>query len=201
MGIIKDTLIKYKLTTDKEHPHSYGDAYDMLFQDRLNKKNNILEIGIYMGGSIKAWSECFPKSTIYGVDITLQNLKHNFDDDKNVKIIEQDINYLEFEEELDIIIDDGSHYIDDVVSAFDFLYPKLKVGGMYVIEDVQEAGKWDEEIKERVGDGANVYAMDLRYNSKIFEDAKGELELEGGYNSNGGYDNKDNYLIIIEKHK
>ena len=49
MGIIKQTLIKYKETTDKQDDHTYGEAYDLLFANRLMDKNNILEIGIYNG--------------------------------------------------------------------------------------------------------------------------------------------------------
>jgi hypothetical protein len=36
----------------------------------------------------------------------------------------------------DVIIDDGSHLSDHVWRAFDNLYPSVKSGGMYIIEDV-----------------------------------------------------------------
>jgi hypothetical protein len=37
----------------------------------------------------------------------------------------------------DLIIDDGSHINEHVIKSFEFLFPKLKKGGIYVIEDTQ----------------------------------------------------------------
>src|SRR5690606_41306911 len=39
--------------------------------------------------------------------------------------------------EPDLIIDDGSHINEHVIESFNFLFPRLKSGGIYVIEDVQ----------------------------------------------------------------
>jgi len=194
MGIIKQTLIKYKETTDKHDDHTYGEAYDLLFANRLMDENNILEIGIYNGGSIQTWLECFPNSHVYGVDITLENLKHNFDDCERCTIIESDIKKVELEKDFDIIIDDGSHYLEDVSKTFDLFYPKLKVGGIYVIEDVQEPDSWMADIRNRANGGCNIYPMDLRYNHNTFVNG-------GQVNENGDYNFYDNYLIIIEKHE
>ncbi len=38
---------------------------------------------------------------------------------------------------LDIIIDDGSHINEHVIETFKMLFPLLKDGGLYVIEDIQ----------------------------------------------------------------
>jgi hypothetical protein len=35
----------------------------------------------------------------------------------------------------DIIVDDGSHHIDDVISNFDNYFPLLNDGGIYIVED------------------------------------------------------------------
>lgn len=37
----------------------------------------------------------------------------------------------------EIIIDDGSHINEHVIETFKFLFPLLKVGGIYVVEDTQ----------------------------------------------------------------
>jgi len=39
--------------------------------------------------------------------------------------------------EIDLIIDDGSHLNEHVITTFELLFPKLKNGGIYVIEDTQ----------------------------------------------------------------
>ena len=36
-----------------------------------------------------------------------------------------------------IIIDDGSHKSDDITTSFKYLFPKLKNGGLYVVEDTR----------------------------------------------------------------
>jgi len=40
---------------------------------------------------------------------------------------------------LDVVIDDGSHNLDEINKTFDILYPRLNKGGMYIIEDSFEA--------------------------------------------------------------
>jgi hypothetical protein len=68
--------------TDKNTTHSYLDIYQTLFNNKKNTAKNILEIGIYRGGSIKLWSEFFINATIYGIDIIdidnmLEDIKNN----------------------------------------------------------------------------------------------------------------------------
>jgi len=43
----------------------------------------------------------------------------------------------------DLIIDDGSHINEHVIKSFEFLFPKLKIGGIYVIEDTQTS-YWED---------------------------------------------------------
>ena len=38
---------------------------------------------------------------------------------------------------IDVIIDDGSHINEHVIETFKFLFPKLKDGGIYIVEDTQ----------------------------------------------------------------
>ena len=45
--------------------------------------------------------------------------------------------------ELDIIIDDGSHINEHVIRTFQYLFPKLKSGGIYVVEDTQTSYRQD----------------------------------------------------------
>ena len=40
-------------------------------------------------------------------------------------------------DDLDIIIDDGSHVFTDQIFSYAILYDKLKKGGIYIIEDVK----------------------------------------------------------------
>jgi len=38
---------------------------------------------------------------------------------------------------LDIVVDDGSHCSSDIITSFKHLFPHVRMGGLYVIEDMQ----------------------------------------------------------------
>ena len=60
--------------TDKNTLHSYLPLYQKLFEKKKYTAKNVLEIGIFFGGSIKLWSEYFTSSVIYGLDIMNINI-------------------------------------------------------------------------------------------------------------------------------
>ena len=37
---------------------------------------------------------------------------------------------------LDVVIDDGSHFVDDMIGSFRLLFERVAPGGLYVIEDI-----------------------------------------------------------------
>jgi predicted O-methyltransferase YrrM len=41
--------------------------------------------------------------------------------------------------DFDLIIDDGSHLNEHIITSFEILFPLLKKGGIYVVEDIQTA--------------------------------------------------------------
>jgi hypothetical protein len=43
----------------------------------------------------------------------------------------------------DIVLDDGSHRMDDINASFDALYPLVPKNGVYIVEDLHTA-YWDE---------------------------------------------------------
>tara|TARA_R100000935_G_C2823686_1_gene161118 strand:+ start:183 stop:953 length:771 start_codon:yes stop_codon:yes gene_type:complete len=133
--------------TDKFGNHSYTQHYQTHFSSFKDKKISLLEIGvggydnpIYGGHSLRMWKSYFKKGKIYSIDIFDKNKLQ----EPRIKIFQGsqiDIDFLNkvLEEigELSIIIDDGSHVNDHVIQSFDLLFPKLKTGGIYVIEDTQ----------------------------------------------------------------
>lgn len=141
--IISKKLLEYGRLTDKVTYHSYGSFYDGLFNEKLDKKIRMMEIGVSSFGSLLTWIECLPKAEIIGVDIDFiygqtpqADLCRKND---RVKLIETDATKKEFEVKgkFDVIIDDGSHIVEDVEKSFKNLFSKIKKGGSYVIEDVK----------------------------------------------------------------
>lgn len=147
--------------TDKVE-HGFCKRYDELFSSRRNDVKYILEIGVYFGSSINMWKEYFPNAVVYGMD-HFQGIQGNGEKFENpeeyyvemqrnpderiflVAInqeklghLEQFVNYIKDEAkiEFDIIIEDGSHSMQTQQQTMGMLFPILKSGGIYVVEDL-----------------------------------------------------------------
>lgn len=121
--------------------HHYLPIYQRYFEQFRNKPIRMLEIGVSWGGSLDMWREFFgDEAIIYGIDIDPKCARYNGKSGQ-VRIGSQDdteflASVLEEMGGIDIILDDGSHKSGHIRTSFDFLYPKLSVGGLYMIEDL-----------------------------------------------------------------
>ncbi|MEI6140135.1 MAG: hypothetical protein WCP85_12790 [Mariniphaga sp.] len=139
--------------TDKFGKHLYTPHYSRHLCKFKYKKIKLLEIGVggywdpnYGGHSLRMWKRYFPFGDIFSIDIyDKSQIQEN-----RIKIFKGSQIDIEFLDEiikeigeLDIIIDDGSHINEHVIGSFNFLFPKLKDGGIYVIEDTQTS-YWED---------------------------------------------------------
>lgn len=150
--------------TDKWGSHWYARYYERFFAPRRSRRLNVLEIGIggYRdpeagGGSLRMWRTYFPKSRIYGIDIhdkrphdeaRIKTFCGSQADPAFLARVVQQIGTL------DIVIDDGSHQNEHVLTSFGILFPHLSDGGLYVIEDTQtsywrRAGGSSDDLNSR----------------------------------------------------
>jgi hypothetical protein len=139
-------VLAIKHGTDKL-THGYIPRYEKYFSSVRLKKVNILEIGVggYKdpkagGESLRMWKEYFPNGIIYAVDI-YDKRPHA---EERIRIFQGSQNDPEFLKAVvqkagsfDIIIDDGSHVNEHVITSFGTLFPLLANNGIYVIEDLQ----------------------------------------------------------------
>lgn len=138
MKLIKAAQKKQKGTLYKDR--HYFEVYDFHFKPLLNKKINLLEIGVANGGSLWMWKEYFKNSSIYGIDLNPeceqwegQNVHINIGDQGNIGFL-KDIG--KRVGKFDIIIDDGSHMMNHQIISFNTLFHFLKDGGIYILEDL-----------------------------------------------------------------
>lgn len=123
-----------KHKTDKANTHFYMDNYEKYFEPIREDNITLLELGVAGGASLKTWKEYFRNGMVYGID-------NNADCKENGAIIgdQTDTEFLDrvLAEigEPDIIIDDASHYGPSTIKTFKHLFPKVKIGGWYVVED------------------------------------------------------------------
>lgn len=135
--------------TDKSSQfHHYTKVYAKYFEPFRKKKIKFLEIGIFHGESVKLWEAYFQNAELHFVDIDpdmpryrSERSLYHFADQADVdamKALAQKIGG-----NFDIIIDDGGHRMDQQINSFHALFPALKSGGFYIIEDLHTS-YWKE---------------------------------------------------------
>lgn len=121
--------------------HNYGDFYEMFFEKYRGRHATILELGVQHGESVLAHDEYFKDAEIYGVDIDLGGLEFDTAAHPNLHMVlgssvdPMVYSMLEFKK-FDIIIDDASHFHEDMVRNFAMYSKLVGDGGIYVIEDL-----------------------------------------------------------------
>jgi hypothetical protein len=144
--------------TDKSSiHHNYTPVYEKFFGHLRSHPLVLLELGV--GGywkknegfhGAKTWAEYFHAGKIISIDIfekePPQNPQIRFfrgsqDDEAFLSSLVGEIGHP------DIIIDDASHVNPKTVRSFEILFPMLKPGGTYVIEDCHSS-YWDKPASD-----------------------------------------------------
>lgn len=137
--------------------HNYSMVYTKLFETMRNEQLNIFELGLGTnytdvpssmgqngkpGASLYGWKEYFQNAQVFGADVDKRILfdcdrikTYYADQLKSDTIIDM---WNNINEEMDIIIEDGLHTYDANINFLINSFHKVKKGGMYIIEDVQQ---------------------------------------------------------------
>ena len=129
----------------------YLDIYNDFFSEYRNKEIILVEFGVSHGGSLQLWREYFGKKAhIIGIDINPECKQF---ESKNTEIIigdQDDSKFLKRLSEViksaDIIIDDGGHTTTQQIKTFNSMFPIVKEGGIYLVEDLH-TNYWKHRIK------------------------------------------------------
>jgi hypothetical protein len=135
MESLHEIGLKYK--TDKSYYHNYCTYYDTILSNQRLTAKNILEVGIDNGCSLLMWNDYFVNANIYGIDISL-HYNPILREKNRIHCIQDDQSNLQtkFNVEFDMIIDDGSHIVSHQKATIEKLWPTLKKGGIYILEDL-----------------------------------------------------------------
>lgn len=151
----------YSGPSNKWAGNNYVDIYQAHFGNRRSEELTILEIGLGVkgpnwrsdivhgrnpegGASMKMWASYFPNAKIVGLDINpaeflntdrIRTFQVDQGDRKSLKAFLDKVPDL-----FDFIIDDGSHRADHQQITLEALFPRLKPGGIYFIEDLNDHG-------------------------------------------------------------
>jgi cephalosporin hydroxylase len=127
---------------DKEYSrHSYlSGKYDEILLPYKDLPVYLLEIGVYNGGSLVLWHKYFSKATIHALELVDRRCEEAKNLDR-VEFIVQDAYFPSTYNSIpdkyyDIIIEDGSHFIDHQVGVVKNYASKVNDGGVLIVEDI-----------------------------------------------------------------
>ena len=130
--------------TDKSSlVHGFLRIYEVFLEPRRSAITDVLEIGVYDGGSLRTWSEYLPGARITGVDIDPRclafaggNAQVELCDQSDPLALQRLMVKLGHRHAgFDVILDDGSHVWSHQILTFETLWAFLKPGGIFIIED------------------------------------------------------------------
>ena len=117
-----------------------------------SRPKNIVEIGIYKGGSTALLAQLAEPDKLVAIDVRDQPVReledfidrhgmrdtidleygvHQADVERVAAIVDRELGGAE----LDLVVDDASHRLAGTRQTFHCLFPRLRPGGVYVIED------------------------------------------------------------------
>jgi predicted O-methyltransferase YrrM len=113
---------------------------------------NVVELGVYQGGSAVFWNLTLRPARhlaldrsplrIAPLDTFVEGDRHHGDlrlalgvDQSDVAAVTAMVDDMFGDEGLDLVIDDCSHFYGETRTSFEVLFPRVRPGGVYVIED------------------------------------------------------------------
>jgi len=125
----------------------YFEIYERFINQYINQPCTYLEIGVQQGGSLNLVKEYLgPDCTTVGIDIDPSCLQCINDGHEIYIGSQEDASFLTSVAEqsgpYDIIVDDGGHTAGQQITSFVTLWPHLKDGGVYIVEDLHCSQHW-----------------------------------------------------------
>lgn len=171
-------------SSDKWQP--YFEVYERHlkhFQFSVNPIT-LVEVGVQKGGSLEMWANYFtiPENKIIGIDVDPECKKLSYKKSNiRVEIGDQGSEafwdgFLAAIPSIDIFIDDGGHYMNQQITTFEKVFPKLNMGGVYICEDCHTS------YMRHNGGGYKVPSSFIEYSKSMIDtlhfDWKEELDTE-----------------------
>lgn len=172
--------IGLKFDTDKSsRHHDFLDLYERFLEPIRYKRNTMLEIGVWTGGSLRMWEKYFPSSTVIGIDNDPVAKQHQ---GGRIQIETADQSRLDHLLEIgqrfgpfELVIDDGSHLWDHQILTLKTMLPFVKPGGLYILEDIDTSLG---AFAHRWNNGAATSALSYLYKLSDFVIGDRPLDLK-----------------------
>jgi cephalosporin hydroxylase len=167
--------------TDKNTTHAYLELYEKLLMKQKDTAQNVLEIGILHGGSIKLWNDFFTNATIYGLDsMDINDIWDGIKNNDKIKLLtsidayDNDFfktNLLDKNIKFNFILDDGPHTLESMKQFIKLYSQILADDGILIIQDVQSLD-WIDILKNEVPESMKQFIKicDFRHFKDRYDD-------------------------------
>lgn len=164
-------LHRYFLNNSHKRLHKWNHYFD-IYERHLRRFRGaspvVIEVGVMGGGSLSMWREYFGSgSRIIGVDINPDCKIHESEDIEVFVGSQDDPAIIEsiFSKypKVDVVIDDGSHVMQHMITSFELMYHRVQSNGVYIVEDTHTC-YWPE------------YGGGLQRQGSFMEFVKGKLD-------------------------
>ncbi len=192
---------------------SYFVEYSTILAPMRDKNIKLLEIGVDLGGSHRMWKEYLPNADIFcfdpfkdGQDVGFQEQleKEGIKTFNGNQLDREHLNNFikKYGRDFDVIIDDAAHMPDAQQTSLGFLFPYLKSGGVYFIEDLLSAQSRQGRMIVETGQGKEAEVnknikgiLDIPHvvDYQIHE-SNGQLKLNNRWKSNTQLTEETDYL-------
>jgi hypothetical protein len=138
-------------------PHNYCVHLERFFELWRSNPIKLVEVGVGGGESIRGWLEYFPRAKIFGIDLvsgtnewntpgipTHERYTFSCGNQSDPKFWSK---FVQTYGDFDVFIDDGSHQSDDIMTTISCMWPHIKSGGIYEIEDLNSAPEAAKHIQ------------------------------------------------------
>ena len=157
--------------SDKAWRHGYHRFYQGLLPEHTSPVK-LLEIGVSSGASFATWERFFtnPLARFYGISYVTKITSDIADARSTVLVGDQsNATFLKIVRDkagptVDVVIDDGSHLPSHMWYTLQQMWPLVKPGGYYVLEDCEES------YYSKTVDKHEIYGYSLRKERSIFND-------------------------------
>ena len=177
-GTDKGTSVKnpYNNKSEEIFGHGFAQFYEKHFNNFKNEKINFFEIGTWEGASLASFSKYFNNANLYGLDrnfkFKYKSKRINFyycdtTNKKDLKKISNEIGKNKFK----VIIDDGSHLLNDIIHNLKFFLDFVDNKGYYVIEDYNHP-EYYSYLNNSSGDELLIKDIIIKIKDKEFFDSK-----------------------------
>jgi len=156
--------------TDKQASyHGYTKLYSMLLDPLRNEVLNITEVGVAHGGSSIMWGKYFPRATYWGIESG--GVTSRYGTEEVTKKLEKHLGTrgrIVWSKSTnartiaaaglapgtqDVVVDDGDHRDSVMMRTLEVLWPLVRPGGFYFVEDLATGANGGETYPVKEVDG------------------------------------------------